>query len=77
MVKNLPANAGDAREVGSIHRLGGLLGVRNDKSLQYFCLENSMSKRAWQAIVYGAAKSWSTRMERIVQLFPLCPPCII
>ena len=36
MVKNLPANAGD---IGSIPGLGISLGVGNDTSLQYSCLE--------------------------------------
>ena len=35
MVKNLPANAGDARDVGSIHGLGGSPGVGNGNPLQY------------------------------------------
>ena len=37
MVKNLPANAGDARDVGSIHGLGGSPGVGNGNPLQYSC----------------------------------------
>jgi len=52
VVKNLPANVGDARDVGSIP------GVENGSLLQYFCLENSMGRRAWQATVYWATKSW-------------------
>ena len=34
-------------------------GVGNGKSLQYSCLKNSMDGGAWQAIVYGVAKSWT------------------
>ena len=33
-------------------------GEGNGKPLQYSCLENSMEKRAWGAIVYEVAKSW-------------------
>ena len=32
-------------------------GVGNGKLLQYSCLENSMDRGAWWAIVHGAAKS--------------------
>ena len=27
--------------------------------LQYFCLENSMDRGAWRAIVHGVPKSWT------------------
>ena len=40
MVKNLPANAGDVRDVGSIPGLGRCPGGRHGNSLQYSCLEN-------------------------------------
>ena len=42
VVKNLPANAGDARDMGSIPGLGRSPGVGNSYPLQYSCLENSM-----------------------------------
>ena len=32
-------------------------GGGNSNPLQYFCLENSMDRGAWQAIVHGIAKS--------------------
>ena len=54
MVKNLPANAGDA---GSIPKLGRYLGEGNGNPLQYSCLENSMDRGAWSATVHGVAKS--------------------
>ena len=59
VVKNLPANAGDLRDVGSIPGLGRSLEVGNGKLLQYSCLENPMNRGDWQAIVYGVAKSWT------------------
>ena len=37
MVKNLPANAGDAGDTGSILGLGRFPGVGNVNSLQHFC----------------------------------------
>ena len=41
MVKNLPANAGDARDMGSISGLGRSPGEGNSNLLKYSCLENS------------------------------------
>ena len=55
VVKNLPANEGDARIAGLIPGLGQSPGVENGNPLQYFCLENSMNRGAWQGIVHGAA----------------------
>ena len=40
VVKNLPASVGDARDAGSIPRLGRPLGEGNGYPLQYSCLEN-------------------------------------
>ena len=51
--KGFPGNS-DSREsvcnvgdLGSIPRLGRLLGEVNGKPLQYSCLENSMESEAW------------------------------
>ena len=57
MVKNPPANAGDTRDMGSIPGLGRSPRVGNSNPLQYFCPENSMDRRSWQATVYETAKS--------------------
>ena len=46
MVKNLPADAGDARDEGSVPRLRRFPGVGNGSPLQYFFLENSMDRQA-------------------------------
>ncbi|CAI9172850.1 unnamed protein product [Rangifer tarandus platyrhynchus] len=56
-VKNLPANAGDARDAVSISGLGRYLGAGDGNPLQYSCLENSMDRGAWWATVHGATKS--------------------
>jgi len=57
VVKNLPANAGDARDVGSIPGSGRSSGGENGSPLQYSHLENFMDRGAWQATVHGVAKS--------------------
>ena len=57
VVKNLPANAGDARDALSIPGSRRSLGEGNGNPLQYSFLENSMGRGAWQSIVYGVAKS--------------------
>ena len=44
MVKNLPANARDERDVGSIPGLGRSLGIATGNPLQYSCLENSTGR---------------------------------
>ena len=59
MAKNLPANAEDTRDEGSIPGLGKSTGEGNANPLQYHCLENLMDRGAWQAIVHGVAKSWT------------------
>ena len=57
MVKNLPANAGDIRDMSLIPGSGRSLGVGSGNPLQYSCLGNSMERGAWQAVVYGTSKS--------------------
>ena len=57
MVKNLPANAEDARDTGPVPELGKCPGKGNSNPLHCCCLENSMDRGAWQATVHGVAKS--------------------
>ena len=57
VVKNLPTNTGDARDVGSIPGLERSPGEGNGNPLQYSHLENSMDRGAWQARVHGVTKS--------------------
>ena len=59
VVKNLPANAAEARDTGSIPGLGRSPGGGNGNPLQYSCLENSMDTGAWWAAVHGVTKSWT------------------
>ena len=60
MVKNPPANAGDVKDSGSIPELGRSPGGGHGNPLQYFRLENSMNRGAWQAMVHGVAKESDT-----------------
>ena len=53
MVKNLPANAGDAQDGGLIPGSGRSPGIGNGNPLQYSCLENSMNRGACRATVHG------------------------
>ena len=46
MIKNLPANAGDAKDMDSIPGLGRSPGVGNDNPLPYSSLENPMDRGA-------------------------------
>ena len=64
LVKNLPANAGDIRDAGSIPGSGRSPGGGHGNPLQYSSLENSIDSEAWQAVVHWAAKS-QTRLKRL------------
>ena len=59
VVKNLPASAGDIRNIGSIPGLGRFLGGGHGNPLQYSCLENPMDRGAWRATVHRITKSWT------------------
>ena len=56
VVKNLPANAGDIRDVGLIPGSERSPREGNGHPLQCSCLENPMVRGAWQAIVHRVAE---------------------
>ena len=60
VVKNLPASAGDARDLGWILGLGRSPGEGNGNLFQYSCPENSMDRGAWWAVVCGVTKELDT-----------------
>ena len=60
VVKNLPANVGDVRDLDSIPGSGRSPGEGNSNPLQYFCLKNSMDRGAWWATVHGVVKESDT-----------------
>ena len=57
MVKNPPANAGEA---GSFPGLGRSLEEGNDNPLQYSCLGNPIDGGAWRATVHRVTKALET-----------------
>ena len=62
VVKNLPTNAGDLRDVGSIPVLGRSPGGGHGNPLQYSCLKNPMDSGAWRTPVIWLQKvgdGWS------------------
>ena len=56
-VKNLPANAGDTGNTGSIPGSRKSPGEENGSLLQRSCLGNPMDRRPWRATVPGVAES--------------------
>ena len=54
VIKNPPANAGDAGLIPGLERSPG---VGNGNPLQYSHWENPMDRGAWQAIVHGGTES--------------------
>ena len=60
VVKNLPANAGDTRDVGSTPGSGRCPGEGNGNPLQNSCLGNPTDRRACWAIAHGVAKELGT-----------------
>ena len=65
VVKNLPANAGDA---GVIPGSGRDPGEGNNNPLQYSCLGNSMDRGAWLVTIHGVSKELGTTW-RLKQYF--------
>ena len=64
MVKNLPANAEDIRDMGSVPGLGRSPEGGHANPLQYSCLENSMDRGAWQVAIQSVEKS-RTRLQQL------------
>ena len=71
VVKNPPARAGDARDMGSIPGSGSSPGVRSGNPHQYPCLENPVDRGAWWFTVHGVAKSQAQLSDFTLLLLPL------
>jgi len=56
LVKDLPANAGDIKDMGLIPGFGRFPGGRHGNPFPYSCLENPMDKEAWRAMVHRVAE---------------------
>ena len=56
VVKNSPANSGEAGDAVSLLESGRSPGERNGNQLQYSCLGNPMDRGAWQATVHRVAE---------------------
>ena len=64
VVKSLPVNAGDIRDMGLIPGLGRSPGEGHGNPLQYSCLENPMDRGAWRATVHRVSKS-QTQLKQL------------
>ena len=53
LLKNTPAKAGDARDMGSIPGSGRSTRGGHGNPLQFSCLENPMDRGTWRATVQG------------------------
>ena len=60
VIKNLPTNAGGARDTGLIPGLGRSPREGKGYPLQYSCLENSVDRGVWQVTVM---RLWKVRHE--------------
>ena len=76
VVKNLPTNARNARDTGSIPE-GKSPGAGNGNLLQYSCLGNPTDRKAWWATVLGLAKaghnSATNNTAAAAKLLQSCP----
>ena len=57
--KELPANAEDLRDSGSMPGLGRSPGGGHGYTLQYSCLEEPMDRGAWWATVHRVTRNWT------------------
>ena len=64
VVKNVPANAGAARDWDLIPGLGRFPWGGNGNPFQYSCLRNPMDRGAWKAVVHRVTES-QTRLKRL------------
>ena len=60
LVKNLPASAGEIKDMGLIPGSGRSPGGGQGNPLQHSCLENPMDRGAWRATVHEVAKESDT-----------------
>ena len=68
VVRNPPASAGNAGDLGSIPGSGRSPGGGHGNPLHYSCLESPMDRRAWWATVHGVAKSQTRLCDWVCML---------
>ena len=68
VVKKPLANTENVTDAGSIPGLGRSPGEGHGNPLHYSCLENSMDRGAWWAIVHRVIKSW-TRLSDLAHTY--------
>ena len=75
VVKNLPSNAGDIRDVDTIPGMGRPPGVGNGNPLQYSCLENSMDRGVWRTAFHRVTNNgvWLKQHSRHLGKPSNCP----
>ena len=64
IVKNLPDNAGDSRDMGLHPGSGRFPGGGNGNPLLYSCLENPTDRGVWSATVHGVAELDMTEVTK-------------
>ena len=68
VVKSLPVDTGDVRDVGSIPGSGRSPGGGHGNPLQYFSLENAMDRGAWWAPVHTVTQSHTQLKQLSTQM---------
>ena len=63
-VKNLPASAGDRKDMSSVPGLGNSPGGEHDTPPQYSCLAKPMDRGARRATGHRVSQSW-TQLKRL------------
>ena len=69
VVKNPPANVGDAGNMGLIPELGRSPGVGSSNTVQCSCLEYPMDRGTWWATVHVVAESGHAGYEQADERF--------
>ena len=72
VLRNLPANARESRDMGTVPGSGRSPGVGNGNSLHYSCPENSMGTGAWWATLHRIAAAAAAKS--LQSCLTLCDP---